>query len=135
MSSKVQQFRDFMTLSDIKLEERETEEATYFSLKSSPQGFGSFIVVAFFPRNEEIVSLFSLDYLSVARKRKDILEKLNVLNYKYTYCKFTLNEDLTIQVSVFLETKKTFCPETILEMMVSVCKVLEDEYEGLRAIL
>ena len=127
MNILAEQFREFLLSSQVTLEEGKVDDSAFFAISHSIESALTFKVIAYFPDYESQVSIFSLNYICDFGKRDLILEKINALNVKYTYCKFTLNDDCSIQASVFLDAKNTFSPNEVLEKMFSICQVLEDE--------
>lgn len=152
MGMRAQQFRDFLLTSELKLEEGKIDEgkvieAEFFAVENIIGEGSKFKVIAYFPKDDCQVSIFSLNYIKfdLLENQSDqfnqsktlikILAKINELNIKYTYCKFTLNPDMTIQAVIFLDAEEEFRPKAVLDMMILVCQSLKDEYNGLMKLI
>ena len=120
----------------VAFEEDTRESDVVFSMQSNIKSGPRVSIVIIFPEDNTHVAVLCFNYVNVDNPSKSeyILERINELNMKYTYNKFTLNDNNVVG-QTFIPYDEIINPELVWALMLSLYQAMEEEYRGFMKII
>ena len=102
-------------------------------LESGPSGK----ILVVISDDDVAVNIYAMDYATLSNPvRKDYMYKLlNEINCRYTFNKFTMDDENNITASCSIPFQDNFKPEIVINSIFGVLRSMDDEYPNIMKLM